>query len=89
VVAEPYNTELYDSLGEMYLIAKRPKDAINKLEKAIKLDQNRVNTRQMLVEAYRAADMEDMAQVQLRVLASIQSAQEAIPLPPMSKSNEE
>jgi len=89
VIAQPNNPELYDSLGEMYLIAKRPKDAINKLEKAIKLDQNRVNTREMLVKAYRAADMEDMAQVQLRVLASIQSAQEAIPLPPVSKSNEE
>lgn len=89
VEAQPSNPELYDSLGELYLLAKRPKDAINKLEKAIKLDQNRINTREMLVKAYQAADMEDMAQVQLRVIATIQSAKEANPLPPTSKSNDE
>jgi tetratricopeptide (TPR) repeat protein len=89
VEAQPDNPELYDSLGELYLLANRPKDAINKLEKAIKLDQNRINTREMLVKAYKAADMEDMAQVQLRVIATIQSAQEANSLPPASKSNEE
>lgn len=89
VEAQPNNPELYDSLGELYLLANRPKDAINKLEKAIKLDQNRINTREMLVKAYKAADMEDMAQVQLRVIATIQSAQEANSLPPASKSNEE
>ena len=87
--AQPNNPELYDSLGELYLLAKRPKDAINKLEKAIKLDQNRINTREMLVKAYKDADMEDMAQVQQRVIATIQSAQEANPLPPTSKSNDE
>jgi len=87
--AQPNNPELYDSLGELYLMAKRPKDAINKLEKAIKLDQNRINTREMLVQAYRDADMEDMAQVQLRVIATIQSAQEANPLPPTTKSNDQ
>lgn len=89
VEAQPNNPELYDSLGELYLLANRPKDAINKLEKAIKLDQNRINTREMLVKAYQAADMEDMAQVQLRVIATIQSAQEANSLPPVSKSNDE
>jgi len=89
VEAQPNNPELYDSLGELYLMAKRPKDAINKLEKAIKLDQNRINTREMLVQAYRDADMEDMAQVQLRVIATIQSAQEANPLPPTNKSNDQ
>ena len=89
VEAQPNNPELYDSLGELYLMAKRPKDAINKLEKAIKLDQNRINTREMLVQAYRDADMEDMAQVQIRVIATIQSAQEANPLPPTTKSNDE
>lgn len=89
VEAQPNNPELYDSLGELYLMAKRPKDAINKLEKAIKLDQNRINTREMLVQAYRDADMEDMAQVQLRVIATIQSAQEANPLPPTTKSNDQ
>ena len=89
VEAQPNNPELYDSLGELYLLANRPKDAINKLEKAIKLDQNRINTREMLVKAYKAADMEDMAQVQLRVIVTIQAAQEANSLPPASKSNDE
>lgn len=89
VEALPSNPEFYDSLGELYLLANRPKDAINKLEKAIKLDQNRINTREMLVKAYKAADMEDMAQVQLRVIATIQAAQEANSLPPASKSNNE
>lgn len=89
IKAQPNNPELYDSLGELYLQINRPNDAINKLEKAIRLDQNRINTREMLVRAYTAANMEDMVQAQLRVLAQIRSAQEASALPPTSNSNEE
>lgn len=68
-VAGP-NAELLDSLGEILLAAGKYTDAIQTLEAAIGMDENRDNTRQRLIQAYQAAGMRDMVEVQQRVLDS-------------------
>ncbi len=54
------NPELFDSQGQVRLIAGRPLDAVDSLEKAIGIDPNRVGTRELIIKAYREAGLEDL-----------------------------
>jgi tetratricopeptide (TPR) repeat protein len=65
----PGNAEFYDSQGEIRLIAERPLDAIESLEKAIGIDPSRRHTHELMVTAYRDAGLEDLAQVHEKFLA--------------------
>ena len=70
----PQNPSVLDTFGEILLIADRPKEAINKLELAIRYDNARIGTRKKLVIAYQAAGLNDMANAQSAVIEQIQSA---------------
>jgi Flp pilus assembly protein TadD len=66
----PRNPEYYDTQGEILLLAKRPLDAVESLEKAITIERDRRQTRELMVKAYRAAGMEDLAAQQEKMLAT-------------------
>ncbi|MGN6547760.1 MAG: hypothetical protein ACTHK7_22110, partial [Aureliella sp.] len=66
------NPQYYDTQGEIYLIAGRPLDAIESLEKAIAIASDRRHTRELMVKAYRAAGLEDLAAQQEAMLADNQ-----------------
>jgi len=57
----PANAELLDSLGDVYLIAKKPKEAINKYELAIRNDPSRLGTQKKLLGVYQLQGMHEMA----------------------------
>lgn len=65
------NPELYDSQGQIRLIAGRPLDAIDSLEKAIGVDPTRVGTRELIIKAYREAGLEDLATQQAKALSKL------------------
>lgn len=71
----PNNADILDTLGEALLAANRPKEAVNKLEMAIRIDTNRMDTRNKLITAYEALGMKAMAEAQSKVLRSIEDAQ--------------
>jgi len=68
----PYNAEILDTLGDVLLIAKKPKEAINKFELAIKNDPNRLDTRKKLVGAYQQNGMDDMAKALEKVIKKME-----------------
>lgn len=57
----PANSELLDSLGDVYMIAKKPKEAINKYELAIRNDPSRLETQEKLLVVYQREGMHEMA----------------------------
>lgn len=73
----PGNAEFYDSQGEIRLVAGRPLDAIESLEKAIGIDPSRRHTHELMVKAYRAAGSEDMAVVHEKFLAAAKDKTES------------
>lgn len=71
----PNNADILDTWGEALLAAQRPKEAVNKLELAIRIDNNRIDTRNKLITAYEALGMKAMSEAQSKVLRSIEDAQ--------------
>lgn len=69
----PENPEVLDTYGEILMLADEPKDAINRFEKAIKIDPNRVGTRKKLVTAYEKAGLREMARAQADVVKSLEA----------------
>jgi len=67
----PSSPEVLDSLGDVLMIANRPKEAINKYELAIRQDKSRLSTRKKMVDAYKAIGMEDEALAQSKVIQSM------------------
>ncbi|MCY2980478.1 MAG: hypothetical protein NTU79_17585 [Planctomycetota bacterium] len=72
----PSSPELLDSLGDVLMIANRPKEAINKYELTIRQDKSRLSTRKKMVDAYKAIGMEDEAVAQSKVIQSMIEAAE-------------
>lgn len=66
------NPEILDSLGDVLMMAQRPKDAINKYELAIRNDNGRIETRKKLVKAYQANGMDDMAKALTNVIQKME-----------------
>jgi tetratricopeptide (TPR) repeat protein len=69
----PSNAEILDTYGEILLLAKRPKEAINKFELAIGIDRNRIDTRKKIVVAYKLLGMKELATAQQEVIDSMTS----------------
>ena len=67
------NPELFDSQGQVRLIAGRPLDAVESLEKAIGIDPSRVGTRELIIKAYREAGLEDLATLQAKALNQLKA----------------
>lgn len=74
----PGNSEILDSLGDVLMIAQRPKDAINKFELAIRNDNSRIETRKKLVKAYQANGMDDMAKALSTVIQKMEMEKDKI-----------
>jgi tetratricopeptide (TPR) repeat protein len=84
----PQNPSVLDTYGEILLLAGRPKDAVNKLELAIRYDGARIGTRKKLVNAYQAAGLDDMAKAQSVVIEQIASASESQGAPAPKQEND-
>ena len=72
----PGSPELLDSLGDVLMIANRPKEAINKYELAIRQDKSRLSTRKKMVDVYQAIGMADESVAQSKVIQSMIEAVE-------------
>ena len=70
----PNNPEILDSLGDVLMMGKRPKDAINKFELSIRFDPQRLGTRKKLLDAYQLNDMDDMAKALGKVIEKMERA---------------
>ncbi len=62
---KPFDAEICDTYGEVYMNAGRPIDAIGKLEESIRIDPKRIPTRKRLATCYREIGMNDMAGEQI------------------------
>lgn len=68
----PNSTEVLDSYGQILAIAKKPAEAIVKLEAAVRLDPNRKTTRKVLEQCYRELNMNDLADAQAAAIKSLE-----------------
>ena len=84
----PQNPSVLDTFGEILLIADRPKEAVNKLELAIRYDNARIGTRKKLVLAYQAAGLNDMANAQSAVLEQMENASKGQESPAQKQEND-
>jgi tetratricopeptide (TPR) repeat protein len=71
----PGNAEILDSLGDVLMMADRPRDAVNKYELSIRNDMTRNETRKKLLGAYERAGLEDMAKSLKKVIEKTDKAQ--------------
>jgi tetratricopeptide (TPR) repeat protein len=69
------HAELFDSQGEIRLVAGDYVGAVESLETAVGIDASRVNTRRRLIEAYEKAGLKDMVEVQKQKIREIEAAQ--------------
>jgi tetratricopeptide (TPR) repeat protein len=69
----PDNAHILDTQGGVLLKANRPKEAINKLERAIRGNRNLNAARKKLIEAYRSAGMTVEADLQERILKDVEN----------------
>jgi tetratricopeptide (TPR) repeat protein len=83
---EPMNPEICDTYGEILMAAGQYVDAVAQLEKAIRMDAMRINSRKRLAECYVRLGMTEMAfeqQNKIRVLdEELKNAQDAAATPP-------
>ncbi|MDX1929643.1 MAG: hypothetical protein SFV81_24155 [Pirellulaceae bacterium] len=70
------HAELFDSQGEIRLVAGDYVGAVESLETAVGLDPSRINTRRRLIEAYEKAGLKDMVEVQKQKIREIEAAQQ-------------
>jgi len=84
----PDNATYLDTWGEILMIANRPKEAINKFERAVRIDYERINTRRKLVAAYKANGMDAMANAQSKVIQDIEKAKAKEQVKTSNDSNE-
>jgi tetratricopeptide (TPR) repeat protein len=71
------HAELFDSQGEIRMLAGDYVGAVESLETAIGLDDQRLNTRKRLIEAYEKAGLKDMIEIQMQKIREIEALQGA------------
>ncbi len=69
----PNNADILDTWGEVLAIGKRPKEAVNKFELAIRFDNNRIETRKKLIKAYEELGMSKDAEAQSKAIKMLQN----------------
>jgi len=69
----PDSAEVFDTYGQILAIADKPSEAIAKLEAAIRLEPNRINTRKVLEQCYRKLNMNDLADDQSEAIKSLEA----------------
>jgi tetratricopeptide (TPR) repeat protein len=60
----PGNVDVLDTWGVLLIAANRPKEAVNKLELALRTNQERIETRRKLKSVYDSLGMKEMAELQ-------------------------
>ncbi len=65
----PNNADILDTWGTVLVIANRTKEALNKFELAIRIDGNRIETRQKLIAAYETLGMTEMSEAAKVILS--------------------
>lgn len=73
IAIDPHNAEFYDTQGQIRMIAGHPLDALESLEKAIGINPKRINTRLLMVKAYREAGLTDLATAQEKAVTKLQA----------------
>ena len=84
----PANAELLDSLGDVYSIAKKPQEALNKYELAIRNDPSRLETRKKLLGVYQLLGMQEMAKTLSKEIEKMELAKAEEELKIREKSQE-
>jgi tetratricopeptide (TPR) repeat protein len=74
------SAELLDTHGQILAIANKPAEAIAKLEAAVRLEPDRINTRKVLEQCYRKLKMNELADSQAAAIEGLES------LKPQSKN---
>lgn len=70
----PNNAEILDTWGRALMMADRPKEAVNKLERVLRLDQERVGTRRMLRSVYDSLGMKEMSEIQAKLIKAMEES---------------
>ncbi len=72
IAISPNNADILDTWGDVLVAAKRPKEAINKYELAIRKDKVRLDTRRKLVVVYQSLGMIADANAQLKEIQRLE-----------------
>ncbi len=75
--SQPNNAEIADTHGEVLMVAQQYVDAIALLERAIRIDPTRINSRKRLMECYLRLGMNEMAIEQDSRIREMESQLEA------------
>ncbi len=67
---DPSNVEVCDSYGQVLFKANRPREAIAKLELALRLAPDRMATRELLAKCYEAIGQKSVADAQVKYIAT-------------------
>ncbi|MEQ1826361.1 MAG: hypothetical protein ABL921_10450 [Pirellula sp.] len=71
----PENADVLDTWGEVLMLARRPREAVNKFELSISFNKKSIPTRKKLAEAYLAAGLEDDAKAVQSVISDLEAAE--------------
>ena len=74
IAISPNNADILDTWGEVLVAAKRPKEAINKYELAIRKDTNRLDTRKKYLAVLLSLGMDEDARVQEKIIREMELA---------------
>ncbi|HUP79661.1 MAG TPA: hypothetical protein VM260_14005, partial [Pirellula sp.] len=74
IAISPNNADILDTWGEVLVTAKRPQEAINKFELAIRKDTNRIDTRKKLIPVLKSLGMDEDARVQEKIIREMELA---------------
>ncbi len=72
----PASAEIFDTFGDILVIAKRPQEAIGKYEHAVRLELSRIETRRKLYTAYKLLGMDGQAEATSAVIKEMERAKE-------------
>ncbi len=70
----PNNADVLDTWGLVLMAAKRPREAVNKLEQVLRMNQGRIETRRKLKSVYESLGMKEMAEMQVKLIQGLEQS---------------
>jgi Flp pilus assembly protein TadD len=70
----PDDANVLDTWGLVLMAANRPKEAVNKLERAIQTNPERIETRRKLKTVYESLGMKEMAELQVKQVQRLEES---------------
>ena len=70
----PENADVLDTWGLVLMAANRPREALNKLELALRTNQERIETRRKLRSVYESLGMKEMAEMQEKQIKRLEES---------------